>query len=571
MVSERREVPGDGAGGPTEAELDGVLGVRAGVPYGPRWAEHAALVNKAVVRHGRNGGKRAVPLLERALRATEVPDVDGEGLDLRARVLGNLAALAEGRGEVAEALRLADEALAAGEAAERLLGDTRSTSAVLVSVLINRAQTLQVPGRFEDALADCDRAATLSTGPYTGHAALLGFHLHNTRGCVLIGLERYAEAEAEIQRALALALEREPRLAGHAYTNLGLLAQRSGDAAGTLARLRQAGEFHELAGDPSALALLEENLARVALEGRRLGEAERRFQQARRAYSGLGAEHQAAGARFGEALVAFLRGRPLRARKILREAAPPLERVGEVSALVECELLAGDIAACALRFKLAEDHYLAARAHCVAAGRLHDTARIDVRRARVVIETLRFAVRRKERERRLGAALNLALPAALATDAMRHGFPPGPTRERWSREVTGPAVTVTLRILTLLQQPRLAMELVENLAASSTLVLDRAPRPLADDVRGLLTDSSPGAIVPEPFPVPAEAGVGAFAASMVWTGSQGGSDAFPAPRFALPPRLRIFDAEETELDHWIEAGEERYGRRIRSDDRLPVW
>ncbi|WP_062213954.1 hypothetical protein [Streptomyces sp. NBRC 109706] len=568
-MSERPELPSRGDELSTEAELEAVLGVRSGVPYGPRWAEHAKQVNEAMLRQER-GRKGAVPILERALRATRVPDVDGEGLDLRARALGNLAALADGRGEVAEGLRLAEEALEAGEAALELLGDARSTSAVLVSVLINRAQALQVPGRFEEALADCDRAAGLSTGPYTGHAALLEFHLRNTRGCVLIGLERYAEAEAEIRRALRLAVEQEPRLAGHAHNNLALLAHRSGDRARAREHLRQAREFHQLTGDPAALALSEENLGREALGEGRLAEAERRFQRAGRAYSGLGVEHQAAGARFGEALVAFRRGRPLRARRILRACAASLERVGEVSTLIECQLLAGDIAICALRFRLAEAHYLAARAHCVDAGWLHQAARIDIRRARVVLETLRFAVRRKERERRLWAALNLAMPAALAADAMRHGFPPGPTRERWSREIAGPAATVTLRILAKLGQTRLALEFVENLAASSTLDADRAPRPLADDVRELLGNAT-GALVPEPFPAPAEVGAGTFAASMLWTGGEAGSDAFESPRFALPPRLRIFDTEETLLDIWIEAGEERYGRPIRSADRLPAW
>ncbi|KAB8161283.1 MULTISPECIES: tetratricopeptide repeat protein [Streptomyces] len=565
---------GDENGGPPG---DDVVGVRTGATFGPRWADVAALANEAVRLHARGRTRRAREAQERVLAATEVPDVDVEGLDVRARALANLAALAEERGEPRESLRLAGEALAVCDRIEERVGDARGTPAVRGSVLVNRAQTLQLLGRNEEALADCDAALALPVRSGPGSVPL-NFALHNSRGCTLIALGRYPEAEAEVRAALAIAQEHEPRLAGHAHTNLAVLAGRAGDLSTETEHLRLAREFHHQGGDPIARALSEENLARLDLGERRLGRAERGLRRAERAYTALGAEHRAASVQFGLALLAFLRGRVGRARRVLRRAMRVLERTGEVGALVECHLLAGDLAACRLRFKAADRHYLAARALCFDANAPHEAARVDARRARVVLASLRLAWLPPMRRHLLGAALDVGLPAALATDALRHGFPPGRARERWTTEVARPALATALKLLTLAQQPRLAVELIEHIAASATLDAERpADEParaggsFATELRSRIVAAPFGQELPEPFPAPAEpVGEGAFAASLA-AGGGAAADGFPAPRLALPPRLRVFEAGEQQLADWIAAGEQRYGRRIRSDDELRVW
>ncbi|WP_147472767.1 tetratricopeptide repeat protein [Streptomyces triticirhizae] len=575
-MSEHRPLPRRGADGPDRPE-DDVVGVRTGVSFGPRWAEPAERVNEGVRLHARGRARRARELLERASAATEVPDVDAEGLDLRARALANLAALAEERGEPRESLRLAGAALAACDRVEESVGDARGTPAVRGGVLVNRAQTLQLLGRNEEALADCDAALALPVRSGPGSVPL-DFALRNTRGCALIALGRYPEAEADVRAALAIAQEHEPRLAGHAHTNLAVLAGRAGDLRTVSEHLRLAREFHALGGDPVARALSEENLARFDLGERRLGRAERRLRGAERAYVALGAEHRAASVQFGLALLAFLRGRVGRARRVLRRATRVLERTGEVGALVECHLLAGDLAACRLRFRAADRHYLAARALCFDSNAPHEAARVDARRARVVLASLRLAWLPPMRRHLLGAALDVGLPAALATDALRHAFPPGRTRERWSTEVARPALATALRLLTLAQQPRLAVELIEHLAASATLDRERpavepagAGGSFAAELRSRIVAAPFGQELPEPFPAPAEpVGGGAFAASLA-SGGGAAAEGFPAPRLALPPRLRVFEAGEHRLADWIAAGEQRYGRRIRSDDELRVW
>ncbi|GAA3854840.1 tetratricopeptide repeat protein [Streptomyces sedi] len=563
-------------GGEREPDAEELLGVRTGTSYGPRWSGHASLVNEAAGAVAGGRYREGVRLLERVVAATEDVDGDVEGLDVRCRALANLAGLAGERGAPEESLRLAGLALACCDRVEELAGADRGTPKVRASVLVNRAQTLQLLGRNVEALADCDAAVALPTaGPGN---AVLDFTLRNTRGCALIALGRYAEAETEVRAALAVAEEREPRLAGHAHTNLAVLAQRAGDAETMARHLALAKDFHALGGDASARALTEENLARLALGRRRLAEARRHLRRAERAHVALGAEHRVAACRFGLALAWFLSGRVGRARRVLRGASRVLERTGDVAGLIECELLAGDLAACRLRFRASDRHYLAARALCLDSGAPHEAARVDARRARVALALLRFAWLPPLRRQWLASALDVGLPAALATDALRHSFPPGPTRERWTTEVARPAVATALRLLTMAEQPRLALELVEHLAASATLDAERPPAgaggaPFVEELRARIGARAPvGAELPEPFPAPAEPAVaGAFTASALAAGGEDPADGFPAPRLALPPRLRVFASAAPGLGDWIAAGERRYGRPIRSTVELDAW
>ncbi|SOD63361.1 hypothetical protein SAMN06297387_11093 [Streptomyces zhaozhouensis] len=565
-------------GGEREPGSEELLGVRTGASYGPRWSAHAPLVDEAARALNRGRYREGVRLLERVVAATEDVEGDAEGLDLRCRALANLAGLAEERGAPDESLRLAGLALAGCDRVEELVGAERGTPKIRASVLVNRAQTLQLLGRNAEALADCDAAVALPTaGPAS---AVLDFTLHNTRGCALIALGRYPEAEAEVRAALAVAEEREPRLAGHAHTNLAVLAQRAGDAEAMGRHMGLARDFHALGGDPAARALAEENLARLALGQRGLAEARRRLRRAERAYAALGAEHRVAACRFGLALAWFLGGRVGRARRVLRGASRVLERTGDVAGLVECHLLAGDLAACRLRFRASDRHYLVARALCFDSGAPHEAARVDARRARVALASLRFAWLAPLRRQWLASALDVGLPAALATDALRHSFPPGPTRERWTTEVARPAVATALRLLTMAEQPRLALELVEHLAASATLDTERPTAgavgavgaPFAEELRARIGAGPVAAELPEPFPAPAEAvAAGAFAASLVAAGGTDPAGGFPAPQLALPPRLRVFGNAAPGLGDWIAAGERRYGRPIRSAVELRAW
>lgn len=544
---------------------DDLLGVRGKLPYGPRWEPLGQKINDAARKYARGRLAAADTLLEEVHRATLVDDVDGAGLDARARALANRASIAQDRGDLAASLRFAEDCLAACAGAESLIGDRRGTADVRVAILVNRAQTLQLVGRAADALRDLD-GALAAGGASAGNPPLLSFHLHNTRGCTLTLLERYAEAFTDVRRALEIALESEPRLAGHAYANLAMLARRTGDHAGAEENLRLARELHGLAGDTAAHALTGENLARAALDTGRLADAERGFGQAQQVYERAGLVLQVADCRIGRAAVALRRGRPFAARRLLAGAAADLTAAGAVPNLIECHLLRGDIAAGSLRFAAAETAYLEARELCIRSGARHEAARVDVRRAIALFVSTRITFGRRARANGLTAALTLALPAALATDAIRHHFDPGPTRERWARAVSAPALTLAFALVAALGRTRLAFELVEYASAtvdlrSTTAAVAASGRSLAEHTRTAITEVALGAAR---FDLPAAAASGDTAAAD--PGAQ-----FPPAGLALPPRLRMTPSDESALDSWIDAAEEQYGFPVRSSEVIQAW
>ncbi|WP_116950456.1 hypothetical protein [Jiangella endophytica] len=513
------------------------VGLRPAAPYGPRWQALGRRLDDAAAElaAGRVAGAEAI--LAELRHATEGCD-DGEGRDLRARALHLLAMAADDRGDLAAALTLADESLAVGGATTR------------AATLVNRAQTLERLGRSTDALRDLDAAAA-AADPTGEPPAVLVFALHNSRGVSLLSLGRAQEAEAALHHALAVAQEREPGLAGHAHANLAALATRLGDDDAAAQQLGLAAELHSLTGDAAAHALARENLARQALRRGDLAAAEGGFTAAQEAYQRLGRILDVAGCQVGRAAVALRRGRPGAAQRWLSAAVTVLSDAGDAAQLTECLLLQGDLTTVVQGFAAGEGVYLAARERCERLSLRHEVARVDVRRAMIVAASTRITPRRKERTRRREAALGLALPAALATDAIRYGFAAGPVRERWAGTVAAPALTLAFELVTKLGWTQLAFELVEHAAASATLtpsaeshrLLD-ADDAFAEHAWAALTDAAtegPGFVAPDP------------------------------DRLALPPRLRMLPSGGGVLDGFIDAAEERYGFPVRSAEVVPAW
>nr|WP_255672812.1 tetratricopeptide repeat protein [Glycomyces amatae] len=493
-------------------------------------------------------------MFREAYEQTLVADVDAAGLDGRARALANLAALAEGRGDTAEALRLADEALASCAAAEQAAGDRYGTVAVRASVLVNRAQTLQLLGRLDEALADLDAALELTGDAVAGDEGLVAVMLHNSRSVLLIGLERWEEAEAAARRTLELANARDPRLAGHPYSNLAVIAQARNDNDAAMGYLRLAEQIHR--GDPASAALAVANQGRLAMRRGDVGEGRRLLEEAERAFADGEQPLRAAEIRYSRAHAAFQGGDAALAQTLLPAAIDVLRGAGHAAMLAEALALQGDLLAARAAFEEAEAAYLDARHWLEAQGARYHLARIDMRRAFAAAARCAVAVTGTERERLLRTALDLALPAALATDAIRHQFAPGLPREQWASTVAVPAMAHALHLAAALRDGALVSELLEHMSATVSL---HAPA------------AAPAEAVPEPpdpAPPPPEAQALPFAAAGLVTAAAGG---FPAPRFALPPRLRVNPGRPSALEPWIGETERRYGFAIRSDEVVDTW
>ncbi|RRR95817.1 hypothetical protein [Glycomyces terrestris] len=532
------------------------LGVYGKESSGPRWAAMRELNNAAakLVLQGRSG--EAAAKLHEAIALTRVADVDAAGLDGRARALGNLAALAESQGEPGRVLELTEEALAACDAAQAEAGDRYGTVAVRASLLVNRSQTFQLLGRHDEALADLDAAAAI-TGGDSADEAYLRVSIANSRSVVLIDLERWEEAEAAVHRALELAAAHDPRLTGHPHSNLALIYQVRNELDAAMAHLRLAEQIHTAAGDAPAAALAIANQGRVAMRAGDLEEGGRLLAAAERALDGIEQPLRAAELRFARATAAHEAGDTALARELLPRAVAALREAGHAAMLAEALALQGDMLAGDGDFDAAEEAHLEAWRVYEAAGAVYHLTRIDQRRAFAATHRAQLATDPDEQARYLGFAFDLAVPAALAADAIRHGFAPGRAREQWAATVAVPAMAHALSLATALGIGALVSELLEHMSATVAL---HAAAPV--DVAAVPEPPEP------PPPAPSEGEVLSFTASALVTGASGD---FPAVRFALPPRLRVNPWRASQLEPWIQETERRYGFRIRSDEVIDTW
>src|SRR5690606_34150050 len=81
----------------------------------------------------------------------------------------------------------------------------------------------------------------------------------------------------------------------------------------------------------------------------------------------------------------------------------------------------------------------------------------------------------RTREEAFALAASIAVPAAFASDAVRHELPPGEIRERWTREVSMRLADQALQALTALGRADEIIDLLEHVAASASAGVGGAP------------------------------------------------------------------------------------------------
>jgi tetratricopeptide (TPR) repeat protein len=498
-----------GAGDLDDAGVPGIPGIRGLGAIGPRWQHLTPEWDAMVAAFSRGGAIVAADHAERIRAATLVADVDAEGLDLRGRVTTNLSFAARDRGDLDGAIELLDEALDLYERVEAELGDARRTADARAAALISRAQLHQMQGLHAQSLADADAASAIQPSEVPGNAVVLWFGLHLARGIALLELGCWEEAIQALQTARDLALEHDPRLAVRAYVNLGVVRGRIGDREG---ERQQIGFARELATDPDVAAELDESLALHALQLGDLDGAETLLTSAERGYAATGDRRRLGGCRRARAGILLRRHDLVGARQVAEAALTDFVTQADSTAQLETQLLLGEIDAAAGRWWDADAHYLAARAIAAGRGAPHDAARIDVIRATRTYEQAERATSLLDQRRLLTVALDLALPAALATDALRGAFRPGVARERWVADVASESLSIALGIIANSNVPRLAIEVLEHVSAASGL--------------------DPGILL---------------------------------------PRVRAYPDGSPQFHQWIDEAERRYGVRVRSREVIDAW
>lgn len=527
-----------------------ILGLPGSGNLPARWRHVEPLFAELASAYASGGPIEAEPATRRILAATEGEDVDAVGLDLRGRALSNLSAIAEARGDAPAAIEFASRAIAACAAAEATIGSERRTREVRFGAVINRAQTLALVGRSTEALHDLE---VLGAEFDDATPALLVFGRHNTLGGILLDRERFADAEVAFRAALNTALSHEPRFASYAYSGLAALAHRTGDPRLAAEQLEISRQLQ--ATGPIAVARTEENLARLLLERGEIDAAEEGFVAAEEGYRRGGDPRSASLSRLGRAAVLLARGKLAAARGLAERVRAEVVAQGDIWAQFQTELLLGDILVAQWRFPAADAAYRRARAGSVSAGALHEVARIDVRRAVAALTAAERSLFRAEKERMRRAALDLALPAALATDALRERFAAGPMRERWIRTVATVAFEVALQSITVLAETRLAVEVIEFLCSSPSL--DAFAPSMPESERAPENGRVRFAVLEEPY-------------ALVAAGQAAPASPAASGRGALPLFVRSLPGDES-FRVWISESEHRYGVAIRSAEAIDAW
>ena len=524
---------------------------------GPRWRRFVELNAEGAVllESGDRAGARAA--FEAAYRETlEVPPGDEtdpaadpaavddvEALVCRAGVAGNLAGVAD---HPEEAVRRSTEAIEAARTALTLVGDAYGSATVLVNALISRAAARLARTRLPDALTDLDEALDLVTRADDGES--FEATVRATRARVLAVGGWFAEAADEARTALDLAYTAAPAMAASVHSTLAEIASATGDLPGAAEHLALARDLSAATGEATAL-LSSARLAYLASDADRAdalyGEAEALLADDPR---------RLADCLHGRAAVAVLRDEPREALALSDRALALLDTATPLQSLAVHQIR-GSAFEAAQDFAEAESCYAEATALCEAAGLWHVALGMAWWRADALIRRAAGAAG-DERQRLSRRALDLALPAALASEAVRQRFPHGPLRERWVALASAPATRSAFLAIRALGDLPLAAEYIDHIAGAVSLHAEGVTIPVE---RGDL------ARLPEP---PTTGEHLPHAASGLTTGTD---PAFPTTGFELPPRVRFDPAVPATLDAWIDLAERRYGFPVRSERAVASW
>ncbi|QQQ78508.1 hypothetical protein IOD16_08645 [Saccharothrix sp. 6-C] len=546
-------------------------------PLGPRWQRFVELNTEGAVllsSGDRDAARTAfaaahretleVPLREppepadasEPVDASEPADASGtdpaavddvEALVCRAGVAGNLAGVAD---HPEEAVRWSTEAVEAARTALTIVGDAYGSATVLVNALLSRAAARLTQTHLPEALTDLDEALDLVTR--AEDADSFEATVRASRARVLAVGGWFAEAADEARAALDLAYTAAPTMAASVHATLAEIASATGDLPGATEHLALARDLSAATGDVAGVATALLSSARLAYLAADLDRADAWYDEA----EALLADdpRRLAACLHGRAAVAVLRGEPRAALASTDRALALVESPTPLESLAWHQVR-GSAFEAARDFAEAESCYAEAEALCEAAGLWHVALGMAWWRADALIRRAADATG-EERQRLAHRALDLALPAALAAEAVRQRFPHGPLREQWVALASAPATRSAFLAIRALGDSALAAEYVDHVAGAVSLHADGVTVPVQrGDLVGLPPPPTTGAHLP-------------YAASGFATGAD---PAFHSTGFELPPRVRLDPAVPTALDAWIDVTEQRYGFAVRSARAVASW
>jgi tetratricopeptide (TPR) repeat protein len=498
------------------------------------------------------------------------------------RVLLESGAAAYGNGDIAGALRAFQEAarVATGDwkisaminAASMFdeLGDHTGSIATLraalegmsdgpskvrPAALINLSQALQHVGELDEAQDALEEARTsLQDRDDLGQmqvACLLSLT------AVAIHRQDWSRAAEIATESLDAAIHFAPELAGHPLMNLAAIHFETGRTALAEDFGSQALAAFETAGDQNAVAETQQNLGMMAARSEHFDLAEPLLLQSQSYFEQSGNGYRAGVGRKTLAFLAEGRGDLDRAAELYDLSLEYFEVSGATldAADVRTRLatLAFDRGAVADGERLFSDAFAAYSERGLG---LH-CAQIDFWHASLLEKQL------ATHQTDLGlatTAAQLAVPAALAIDAVRYTLPNGYQREQWNRRIADPAMSLAFRLGYRCGDARLVADLVETQCAGTTVKAES----------GLASGSGSGGRSLDFLELPPSSSR-VVAGSLQLGSALAGVAAGVGLSVEQPARLALDRKGRIALSEYIDAAEQRYGRAVRDEKVLRAW
>ncbi|MEU7139757.1 tetratricopeptide repeat protein [Nocardia sp. NPDC046473] len=460
---------------------------------------------------------------------------------VRIGAIVNAASMADELGDHARSLGLYREALAAmPEDAPRLRPNA----------LVNMSQALQHLGELDAAQDALEQARELLADDTDQGVLRVACLLSLT--AVALHRQHWAYAAELATESLDAAWRFAPQLAGHPLMNLAATYFETGRRDLAVDFAQQALAAFDAAGDRNAVAETQQNLATMLVRTDRLDEAEAPLRASQRYFEQAGLGYRAG---IGLKALAFLaEGRDdlAQAQELYRRSLAYFVESGAVLDAADLRMRLSTVAFKSGRYE--ECEALLAEAFDAYAERglgLH-CAQLDYWHATL----LEGAV--EDSPELLAQAVDIAVPAALAIDAVRYTLPNGNQRDQWNRQIADPAMRLAFRFAYLSGNGLLLADLIETQCAGTTLNIDRSEDRSAIRLPLELLDL-PADLAERPGATALQLG-----AALAEVAASAGLPVAPPPRLALAAEGRIA------LAPFIAAAEQRYGRVIRDSRVLTV-
>ncbi|UGT45394.1 tetratricopeptide repeat protein [Nocardia yamanashiensis] len=412
---------------------------------------------------------------------------------------------------------------------------------------IGLSQALQHLGDLDGAQDALERARVLVAED--GAPGEMRFAALVAATALAVYRQQWSRAIELANESLGVAVRYVPDRAGHALMNLAAAHFETGrwelaeDFAG------QALVAFDAAGARDGVAEAQLNLALMFVRAGRFDDIEPVLRPAQEYFEAAGVTLRAG---VGRKLMGFLaehRGEHAAADVEYRAALASFEASGAIMEAAEVRTRLASVAMAAGRFQEAEAEVIAARTVFAERGLGLHCAQMDFWLAEL------FGPLLESVPGLLARAVDLALPAALALDAVRYELPDGAQRENWNRRVADPAMRVAFHYAYLAGDGRLIADLIETQCAGTTLDISRLSAPPVAPFEARRPVTPPPALS---GPTDDALQLGTALAAVAATA---GLPVAPPPRVAVGPDGHIA------LAAWIAAAEGRYGRPLR-DNRL---